>query len=110
MSLFPKKRHGPELKCGGPQMCEDCRERINESGLTGLIGGGPLLIEDLDISGLGLYKEKDPNVPDEDYIDSGFRWFGEIVWYRKSEEGAKWHSYNDSKLKNWSELLKKDDK
>lgn len=28
MSIFPRKLHGPELKCGGPQMCSDCRERV----------------------------------------------------------------------------------
>jgi hypothetical protein len=33
MSLFPKQYHGDDLKCGGPQMCSDCRERIdNEEG------------------------------------------------------------------------------
>lgn len=24
MSLFPRKKHGPELKCGGPGLCLDC--------------------------------------------------------------------------------------
>lgn len=31
MSMFPKKRHGPELKCGGPSLCQDCREEAFES-------------------------------------------------------------------------------
>lgn len=30
MSIFPRKYHGPELKCGGPQMCPDCRSRVAE--------------------------------------------------------------------------------
>ena len=36
MGLFPKKHHGDELKCGGPQVCSDCRERIANSGLFGI--------------------------------------------------------------------------
>lgn len=27
MSQGPKRRHGPELKCGGPGVCQDCTER-----------------------------------------------------------------------------------
>jgi hypothetical protein len=30
MSIFPKKYHGSGLKCGGPAMCRDCRERIEK--------------------------------------------------------------------------------
>ena len=28
MSIFPRKYHGPELKCGGPSMCQDCADRV----------------------------------------------------------------------------------
>lgn len=28
MSIFPRKYHGPELKCGGPSMCRDCADRV----------------------------------------------------------------------------------
>lgn len=28
MSIFQRTFHGPEVKCGGPQMCPDCRERV----------------------------------------------------------------------------------
>jgi hypothetical protein len=28
MSMFPRKYHGPELKCGGPGMCQDCTDRV----------------------------------------------------------------------------------
>lgn len=31
MSIMPRKFHGPELKCGGPQMCSDCRERVRQA-------------------------------------------------------------------------------
>ena len=30
MSMFPKKYHGPDVKCSGPQYCNDCKERILE--------------------------------------------------------------------------------
>jgi hypothetical protein len=25
--IYPKRRHGDEVKCGGPGMCEDCRDK-----------------------------------------------------------------------------------
>lgn len=34
--MVPKKFHGPELKCGGPSMCNDCKERIALKRKTGL--------------------------------------------------------------------------
>jgi hypothetical protein len=30
MSIQFKKRHGPEVKCGGPANCKDCREAQND--------------------------------------------------------------------------------
>ena len=27
MSITPRKYHGPELKCSGPGLCQDCTER-----------------------------------------------------------------------------------
>lgn len=30
MSIFPRKYHGPELKCGGPSMCRDCADRVKD--------------------------------------------------------------------------------
>lgn len=36
MSILPKKFHGPELKCGGPQMCPDCRERLAQAQKYGI--------------------------------------------------------------------------
>lgn len=64
-----------------------------------LINGAPLIIEDLDVSGLGLYLEKDPNVPDDDYFDSGYLSLGRTLWQRKSEEGIKWHVYEDKEIR-----------
>lgn len=28
--MLPRKYHDSELKCGGPQMCSDCRDRLQE--------------------------------------------------------------------------------
>jgi hypothetical protein len=75
-----------------------------------LTSGGPLVVEDLDTSGMGLYHEKDPNVPDDDYFDSGWRSFGRILWQRKSEEGVKWHVYEDKEIKLHQLLVSKDKK
>lgn len=36
MSIFPRKFHGPELKCGGPSMCRDCQERIKQAQELGI--------------------------------------------------------------------------
>jgi hypothetical protein len=64
-----------------------------------LTQGSPLILEDLDTSGLGLYLTKDPSVPEDDYIDSGWISFGRTLWQRKSEEGVKWHTYEDTEIK-----------
>ncbi len=37
MSLIPKKKHGPELKCGGPGLCSDCTP-MSPLGLPGPLG------------------------------------------------------------------------
>jgi len=63
-----------------------------------LIEGTPLILEDLDCSGMGFYIEKDSSVPDNDYFDSGYRSFGRILWQRKSEEGSKWYRYEDKEI------------
>ena len=70
---------------------------------TNLIHGAPLEIEQLDLSGLGLYLEKDPSIPDDDYFDSGYTSFGQTLWKRKSDEGKKWHIFEDKELKLWPE-------
>lgn len=44
-----------------------------------LIKGAPLEIEELDLSGMGLYLEKDPSVSDDDYVDSGYKSFGKTL-------------------------------
>lgn len=37
MSQFPKKYHGSELKCGGPQMCSDCKERLEHEEVNKIV-------------------------------------------------------------------------
>ena len=69
-----------------------------------LTHGAPLILEDLDTSGLGLYLTKDPTVSDDDYFDSGYRSFGRVLWQRKSDEGVKYHTYEDKELKLWPEV------
>jgi hypothetical protein len=36
MSIFPRKLHGPELKCGGPSLCQDCQERLRQAQTYGI--------------------------------------------------------------------------
>jgi hypothetical protein len=69
-----------------------------------LTQGAPFTPEHLDLSGLGLYLYKDPSVPNDDYFDSGFTSFGNILWQRKSEEGIKWHRYEDKKIVKWPHI------
>ena len=64
-----------------------------------LTQGASLILEDLDVSGLGLYLDKDPTVPDDDYFDSGWRSFGRILYQRRSDEGIKYHTYKDDKIR-----------
>jgi hypothetical protein len=72
--------------------------------------GFKLEIEDIDVSGMGLYLKKDPNVPDDDYFDSGWTSLGRPLYQRKSEEGKKWHQYEDKGIVNLSTLLPKESK
>lgn len=65
--------------------------------------GSALAVEELDLSGFGLYSAKDPSVPDDDYFDSGYRSFEKILWARKSDEGVKYFIYED-KLVDWSKI------
>lgn len=62
MSMFPKKYHGPEIKCGGPSVCSDCRAR-QEKGIPfdfeeDKDGSVDKLIENL----TSLKEKKDPQV------------------------------------------------
>ena len=74
-----------------------------------LTHGAPLIVEDLDLSGLGLYREKDPLVPDDDYFPAEEkigRW-GVGYLMRKSDEGKKRHTFYDKDLKLQKDLVKK---
>ena len=69
-----------------------------------LAHGAPLEIEQLDLSGIGLYLEKDPSISDDDYFDSDYTSFGQTLWRRKSDEGKKWYIFEEKELKLWSEI------
>jgi hypothetical protein len=79
-----------------------------ESSPGKLIGGAPLIIEDLAVP-KGLYRksERDMNFKC-DYVRYGMNWYGEPLYYRKSEDFIK--VYDCSKLVLHKDLIKKDDK
>ena len=74
-----------------------------------LVGGAPLIVEELDLSGMGLYtiEQKtallksgafDDFFPAEDYL--GSKWVGKgYYWERRSDEGVKWHIFEDKDIK-----------
>jgi len=67
-----------------------------------MVNGAPLIIEDLDLSGLGLYLESqvDQNNLD-DYELTGYLSLGRPLWQRKSDLGTKRFVYDMSELKKW---------
>jgi hypothetical protein len=75
-----------------------------------LVNGGPLIVEDLDLSGMGVYSQdqKDKLIaegaPEDDFF-LGDGWFTGY-WQRKSDEGIKWHIYEDKDLKLWKDIVK----
>jgi hypothetical protein len=73
---------------------------------TGLPKGQPLLLEDLGLDMLGLYTEKDPEVPDDDYILTPYLSFGRPLYKRKTEEGKKWYVVQDTGIVKWPKIKK----
>lgn len=64
-----------------------------------LTEGAPLTVEDLDLSGLGLYTDEQRIAAlQAGGVDDYFKYYimGGWTWMRKSEEGVKWHTYKDS--------------
>jgi hypothetical protein len=61
--------------------------------------GGPLIVEDLDLSGIGLYLEEqiDPEHKD-DYVLTGTLSLGRPLYKRLSEEGVKWQVFNNKEI------------
>jgi hypothetical protein len=81
-----------------------------------LIHGAALVIEDLDLSKIGLYNQiqKDDLVaagaPEDDFIlgeETGMGRWGCGYWARKSDEGVKRHTFYDTDLKLHKDLKKK---
>lgn len=73
--------------------------------LTDLTGGAPLIVEDLDLSGMGLYNDEQRAViVAAGGVDDFFMYciMGGWAWMRQSEEGVKWHTYKDTGIiKPW---------
>lgn len=67
MSIFPRKFHGPELKCGGPQMCPDCKERAKLAKECGLPWDQNPYLKDWydDMSSEIIKKDKKPSENEE---------------------------------------------
>jgi hypothetical protein len=72
-----------------------------------LVGGGPLIIEDLDLSQMGLYLDTQCDINDLDVFDSGYTSLGRTLYKKKSEEGVKRRVFYDTELKLHKELVKK---
>lgn len=83
-----------------------------------LIGGAPLVVEELDLQKLGLYTDEQKAVlvcagaPEDDFFPAHEppkmmgKW-GYGYWARRSDEGVKWRIFQDSEIK-LHKLLKKD--
>lgn len=50
--------------------------------------------------GLHCYCENRPH----DYFDSSCTSFGKTLWKRKSDEGIKWHIFEEKELKLWKDV------
>jgi hypothetical protein len=82
-----------------------------------LIGGAPLVVEDLDLSGMGLYTDaqKDKLLAggaEDDFFDASMhmgKW-GAGYWQRRGDEGKKWHLFDDTEIKLHKDLRKKGEK
>lgn len=68
-----------------------------------LENGAPLVVEELDLSGLGLYTDEQkmiilstPGAVDDFFLKT---LFDTTLWARKSDEGVKWHVFEDSEIK-----------
>lgn len=85
-----------------------------DKGSNGLTNGGSLILEDLDLSGIGLYSHEQKHklilegVPEDDFFLKTI--LGTTEWARKSDEGKKWHIFSDSEIKlhkDFSDPVKK---
>jgi len=63
------------------------------------VEGCALIIEDLDLSTMGLYLENQCDISDPDVYNSGYLNLGRILYKKKSDEGKKWRIFSDTGLK-----------
>lgn len=73
-----------------------------------LVGGKPLEVEELDLSGIGMYTDEQKmellknGVAEDDFFLKTL--MGTTMWARKSDEGVKWHVYSMEDLKLWKDI------
>lgn len=82
-------------------------QKALEAGSTNgsLINGSPIVVEDLDLSKMGLYREIDSSTSDDYFpAEEKLGSLGVGYFMRKSEEGTKWVTYQDSGLKLHKDL------
>ncbi len=104
-SPCPKCKKGKMGWTGNSQTLK-CSNRlcgyVNDysKGESSLINGAALVIEDLDLTNIGLYKEVDPKNP-KDYFQSEEKIGSKGVGYfmRKSDKGGKWVTFHTKNLK-----------
>lgn len=73
----------------------------------GLVSGAPLIVEDLDLSGMGMYTDEQKTAlggPEDDWFLKTL--LGTTMWARKSDEGVKWRTFKDTELKLHKDLIK----
>ena len=79
--------------------------------MSKLTNGAPLVVEDLDLSGLGMYSDQQKaelrksGVPESDFFLRTLN--GTTMWARHSDEGGKWRVFYDSGIKLWKDLNQK---
>jgi len=84
-------------------MSKQVDDLVNALSAGQLVGGSALIVEDLDLTGIGMYTEEQKQellksgVPENDFFLTNLCHF--IGWVRKSEEGVKWQIFEDKQLK-----------
>jgi hypothetical protein len=74
--------------------------------MIGLVGGGPLVIEELDLSGIGLYLDSQVDTKDPDVFLTQYTSMGRTLYQKKSDEGKKRHTFEDKEIVLWKDVGK----
>ena len=73
-----------------------------------LTEGAPLIVEDLDLSGMGAYTDEQKEaILKAGGVDDFFVGDGLLsgYWQRKSDEGVKWRIFDDTEIKLHKEIV-----